>query len=160
MPARHDQTVAPPIKKSSVWAAAIFAVVIAIAYAPNVVEIFNILDDYDVLLFKNQYFHLPHLETEHLLSIARPVAALFTNVFILFVQSVESLRWLRIFSILTTCLLGAQMLRICIFRLRTRVSDALAITLGTFLGLPFIYAIVDATAWAPHCSPVAFLTAL
>ena len=150
MPARHDQTVAPPIKKSSVWAAAIFAVVIAIAYAPNVVEIFNILDDYDVLLFKNQYFHLPHLETEHLLSIARPVAALFTNVFILFVQSVESLRWLRIFSILTTCLLGAQMLRICIFRLRTRVSDALAITLGTFLGLPFIYAIVDATAWAPH----------
>jgi hypothetical protein len=148
--AGRDRPIAWPDKKAPAWAVAAFAAVVAAAYCPNVVHVFSILDDYDVLYFKSEHFYLPHLETEHLLSIARPIAAVFTNLFILFVQSVESLRWLRVFSILTVCVLGAQMIGICVFRLRTRVPDALAVTLGAFLGLPFIYAIVDATAWAPH----------
>ena len=76
VPARHAHTFAWLSKKVPTWVFAVFVAAIAVAYCPNVVRVFNILDDYDVLLFKSEHFYLPHLETEHLLSIARPIAAL------------------------------------------------------------------------------------
>lgn len=136
-------------KKTAVVAILAFFVVLAVAYSPTVLQVFNLLDDYDVLEAKRDYFFF-HMEMVHLFSIARPVAALLTNLPILPVQSPEDFRWLRFFSLLTAGVIGAQMIANCVVRLRAGVLDSVAIALATFLGLAFIYAIVDSTAWTAH----------
>jgi hypothetical protein len=114
-----------------------------------VLQIFSLQDDYDVLTYRDIHFYF-HNEAEHLLAIARPVAALLTNLPILPVQSLEDFRWVRIFSILTVCVLGAQMIWNFVVRLNVRPLDAVVLALVVFLGLAFVYAALVTTAWAPH----------
>jgi hypothetical protein len=143
------------------WTILVFGGAIAVAYSPNLLQVYSINDDYDVLVFTKWSFlvlprifasyHLSiHPETLHLFAIARPVAALFTNLPLWPVQSWADFRWVRLFAVLTVCFLGTQMLANCIVRLHIRPLDAVAVALATFFGLAFIYATMDATAWAPH----------
>src|SRR5213078_1001419 len=73
-----------------------------------------------------------------------------TNLTVLSVQSLADYRWTRIFSILTMCLMGCQLVALCIHRLRTSAIDAVAVALVTLLGPPFIYSVLNASAWSPH----------
>ena len=131
------------------WAVLLFAVTIAVAYSPSVLSVFSILADYEALALRNDRFFF-HNEAEHLLSIARPIPALLSNWPIPLVQSPQDFRWIHLISLLTVCVLGGQMIEICIVRLHTRVWDAVAVALATFLGLAFIYPVLEATAWVPH----------
>ena len=150
--------VAPPLRgrasrflyrRIPIWPILVFAGVIAAAYSPNVLQVFSLLDGYDMLSLKSSRFFF-HNESEHLFSVARPLAGLFSNVPLLPVQSAADFRWVRILSILTVCVTGAQMIANCIVRLNTSKLDAVAVTIVTFLVPPFIYAILSASAWAPH----------
>lgn len=149
LPSLSDRTATWLYKRLPIWPVLIFCIVVAIAYSPNVVNVFCLIDDYDVLVLKRTFFFF-NPEMEHLFSIARPIAALFTNLFLLPVESLPDLRWVRIISVLTVCVLGTQLMAICVVRLQTTVFNALVIALAVFLGLAFIYAAIDATAWMPH----------
>ena len=130
------------------WALVAFGLGIAVSFSPNLLTIYGIHNDYETLYVKSATFF--HPEAEALFAIARPVAALLTNLPILPVETLPDLRWTRIFSLLTVWLLGVQMMSICLHRLRTRAWDALVIALATFLVLPFVYSVLAANAWAPH----------
>jgi hypothetical protein len=130
------------------WAALAFCLAVTVSFSPNLLTIYGIHNDYEMLAFKSRTFL--HPEAEELLSIARPVAALMTNLPMLPVETLQDYRWTRLFSLLTLWLMGIQLMSICVHRLRTRAWDALAIALATFLGLPFIYSVLNATAWPPH----------
>jgi hypothetical protein len=126
----------------------VFSAGVMFAFSPNILEVYGIHNDYEMLNFKSATFF--HPEAEALFAIGRPVAALLTNLIMLPVQTLSDYRWTRVFSILTVCFLGCQLMALCIHRLRTRVQDAVAIALVTFLVPPFIYSVLNATAWAPH----------
>ncbi len=136
-------------RRIPIWPILVFAGVIAAAYSPNVLQVFSLLDDYDMLSLKSLRFFF-HNESEHLFSVARPLAGLFSNLPLLPVQSAADFRWVRILAILTVCVTGAQMIANCIVRLNTSKLDAIAVTIATFLVPSFIYAILSASAWAPH----------
>jgi hypothetical protein len=126
----------------------VFAIGVMFAFSPNILQVYGIHNDYEMLNFKSPGFF--HPEAEALFAIARPVAALLTNLTMLPVQTMADYRWTRVFSILTVCFLGYQLMALCIHRLRTRAQDAVAIALATFLVPPFIYSVLNATAWSPH----------
>jgi hypothetical protein len=126
----------------------VFFVAIGAAYSPGLLAVFNLRSDFDALALKDLHFFF-HNEAMHLLSVARPVAALLSNLPVLFVQSPEDFRWFHLFSLLTVCVLGWQMVRICVVRLYTTAWDATAVALATFTGLGFIYAVLESTAWVP-----------
>lgn len=117
-------------------------------YAPNVIHVFGIHTDYENLLTRNP--HLFHPEAGHLFAVARPVAALFTNVTMAFVDSLTDYRWTRLFAILTVCVLGTQLIRICVLRLNVRARDAVVLAITVFVVPAFTYSILVAAAWAPH----------
>jgi len=125
-----------------------FSIGVVFAFSPNLVQVYGIHGDYETLNFKSPTFF--HPEAEALFAIARPVAALLTNLTILPVQTLSDYRWTRVFSILTVCFLGYQLMALCIHRLRTSVPDAVGIALATFMVPPFIYSVLNASAWAPH----------
>lgn len=125
-----------------------FSIGVAFAFSPNVLEVYGIHNDYEMLNFKSSGFF--HPEAEALFAIARPVAGLLTNLTVLPVQVLSDYRWMRIFSILTVCLTGSLLIAICIHRLRTGVVEAVAIALATFLVPPFIYSVLNSSAWSPH----------
>lgn len=145
----RDGSVARPRDSRPGWAFLVFVVVVGIAYSPGLLNVFSVLADFDALSLKNEHFFF-HNEAAHLVSIARPVAALLSNLAVPFVQSPEDFRWVHLFSFSTICILGWQMIRLCVGRLQVSPWDALAVALATFLGLAFIYAVLEATAWAPH----------
>ncbi|UYN97342.1 MAG: hypothetical protein KIT25_10570 [Enhydrobacter sp.] len=133
------------------WTIVVFGLALAFAYSPNIIEVYNLLDDYDVLYFKRTKEHyFLHLEAEHLFSVARPLAALLTNLPILPIQSADDFRWFRLFALLTAVGTGTLLMANCIVRLRVRSFDAVALAVSIFSGFAFIYAILDATAWVPH----------
>jgi hypothetical protein len=131
------------------WTILVFVVAIVVAYSPGVLTVFSILADFDALALKGQHFFF-HNEAVHLASIARPVAALLSNLPVVPVQSPQDFRWVHLFAILTVCVLGRQMIAISIRRLQISAWDAVAIALATFLGLALIYAVLESTAWVPH----------
>jgi hypothetical protein len=135
-------------RHAPLFAVLAFSLAAAFAFSPNLLSIYGIHNDYEMLNLRS--VSLFHVESGALAAIARPVAALLTNLPMLAVQSLSDYRWTRLFSLLTMCVLGAQLMSICIHRLRTRVIDALAIALAALLVLPFIYSVLNATAWAPH----------
>lgn len=137
-----------------IGAALVFAAVIGLAYSPGVLVVHGIHGDYEMLVYRGTGFL--HPEAGHLFAIGRPVSALLTNLTILPLQSLSDFRWVRIFSILTVCILGIQMMSNCIVRLRTTTLDALALALSTFLVLPFIYSVSNPAAWAPHLLTILF----
>ena len=136
------------LRRLPAWSIVAFCAAIALAYSSNVLQVVGIHNDYEMLYFKNLGFFF--VEAEHLFSLARPVAALLTNLTVLPLQSLGDYRWSRIFSILTVCVMGTQMIAFCIFQLRTTVRDAVAVALVTFLVLSFIYSILNSSAWVPH----------
>jgi hypothetical protein len=138
--------------KVPVWAVAIFAIVMATAFAPNLLHVYGIHNDYEMIYFKGSSFF--HPEAEHLVSIVRPVSALLTNLPMLPVHALDDYLWTRLFSLFTVCAMGALMMGICVHRLHTTALDAFVIALATFLTPPFIYSILAATAWAGHLLPV------
>lgn len=126
----------------------IFGAMMAFAVSPNIVHIYGIHNDYEMLAKKSHGFF--HPEADQLLSIARPLPALLTNLTIMPLQSLPDWRWVRIFSLLTVWVAGAQMIYLCAVRLQTGIARAVAVAAATFLGLPFIYSILQPAAWAPH----------
>ena len=136
------------LRKVPAWPIALFSAAIAIVYAPNVIHVFGIHTDYENLLTRSPYFF--HPESGHLFAVARPVAALFTNVTMAPVRSLADYRWTRLFSILTVCVLGTQMIRNCVLLLRVRVRDAAALAIAVFVIPAFTYSNLVAAAWAPH----------
>jgi len=142
-------------RHAPLFAVLAFSLAVAFAFSPNLLSICGIHNDYEMLNLKS--VSLFHAESEALFAIARPVAAPLTNLPMLAVQSLSDYRWTRLFSVLTMCVLGAQLMSICIHRLRTRVVDALAIALATLLVLPFIYSSSmrrhGRRTWSRSCSP-------
>jgi len=122
------------------------------AWSPNLLHVFGIHDDYEMLIFKNHGF-LFH-EAGHLFSIARPVSAILSNITLAPAESIADFRWARLFSVATVCFLGWQMMSICIHRLRIDVLPAAVIALGAFLLPPFIYSVLNVAAWAAHLVPI------
>jgi len=135
-------------RRAPLVAIVLFSIGVAFAFSPNILQVYGIHNDYEMLNFKSAGFF--HPEAEALFAIARPVAALLTNLTMLPVERLADYRWTRIFSLLTVCVLGYQLMAICLHRLRTRVPDAVAIALAAFLVPPFIYSVLNATAWSPH----------
>jgi hypothetical protein len=132
----------------SVWMPILFSLGIALAFSPNIISVYGLHNDYEMINYKSWSFF--HPEAEALFAIARPVAALLTNLPMLPVNEISDFRWTRIFSLLTVCVLGTQMISLCFQRLQLRALDAIAVALATFLVLPFIYSVINATAWPPH----------
>ncbi|HYD04342.1 MAG TPA: hypothetical protein VEC60_01390, partial [Reyranella sp.] len=139
-----------PLMPSSVpgWAILALCLAVTVAFSPNLLAIYGIHNDYEMLHFKS--FTFLHPEAEEQFAIARPLAALFTNLTILPVDTLSDYRWTRLFSLMTLCLLGAQLMSICLRRLGTRTWDAVVIALATFLVPPFIYSVLAASAWTLH----------
>ncbi len=136
------------LREIPLWAILAFSAAIAVAYSPNVIHVFGIHTDYDNLYTRSPHFL--HPEAEHLFAVARPVAALFSNLTMLPVLSIGDYRWTRIFSIIMVCVLGAQMMGNCIQLLRVRTLDAVAVAIATFVVPAFTYSVLVAAAWAPH----------
>jgi hypothetical protein len=136
-------------RKVPAWTTIVLCTAVAAAYSPSVLQVFNLLADYDALALKSEHFFF-HNEAVHLLSIARPVAALLSNLPVLPVESPQDFRWVHAFSLMTLCVVGVQMVTSCIVRLHTTAWDAIAVSLAVFLGLAFVYAVLESTAWTPH----------
>ena len=128
------------------WVFGLFVAAIAIAFWPNIVQVGGIHGDYETLYFKSSGMGM----VDQYLAIGRPVAAVIANLTMWPLQSLADFRWVRLFSVLTACLLGLQMLAICIVVLRTRKTDAITIAIAAFFVPPFIYSILQPAAWAPH----------
>jgi hypothetical protein len=139
-------------RRVPIWAIIIFSVSFAFAISPNLVYVYGIHNDYEMLTFKNHGF-LFH-EAEHLFSIARPVGALLANLTLLPAESIADFRWTRLFSVATVCFMGFQMMSICVHRLRVDPLSALVISMVAFLVPAFIYSVLNAPAWAVHLLPV------
>ena len=67
-----------------------------VAWSPNLLHVFGIHNDYEMLIFKN--YGLLYSEAEQSFSIARPVGALLSNLTVLPAESIADLRWTRLFS--------------------------------------------------------------
>jgi hypothetical protein len=81
---------------------------------------------------------------------------LLSNIPMMPVRAFDDFRWTRIFSTLSMCFLGVQMIWICVQVLKVKVVDATALALATFLTPAFIYSILNTTAWAPHLVTIFF----
>ncbi len=136
------------------FATAVFVLLVAVAYSPAILTVVGIHNDYELLRLKDLTFW--HSEAEQLLRIARPVAALLSNVPVWPMQSLEDYRWSRLFSLATLGVLGWLMITICVRRLRISVAVSLASALAVFMTLPFIYSVLNTAAWAPHLCTVLF----
>lgn len=132
-----------------VWSVVAFAAGIGLALSPNLFYLYGIHNDYEMALQAEQH-HLFFTEAGDLAAIGRPVAALLSNIPMLPVGEFADFRWTRLFSLLTVCVLGAQMISISVRTLQVRTLDAVAVALATFLVPSFIYATLNATAWAPY----------
>lgn len=130
------------------WTVVVFTAAVLVAYSPNVLQVFGIHNDYEMLYYKSSGFF--HPEAEHLFSIGRPIAALLTNLTMLPIHSLSDYRWTRLFSIATVVVCGSMMMAICVRRLSVGVLDAVAIALATFSVPAFTYSILNASAWTPH----------
>ncbi len=128
------------------WTILLYGSALIIAFWPNVVWVSGIHGDYETLYFKSSGMGM----VDQLFAIGRPVAAFIANLTIWPLHSLADFRWARVFSLLTMCLLGLQMLAICIVVFRTRKTDAVVIALAIFLVPPFVYSILQPAAWAPH----------
>jgi hypothetical protein len=130
------------------WAALAFSAGFLLAMSPNLLRLYGIHNDYEMIINRSEGFFFA--EAGHLASIGRPIAALISNLPMLPVRGFEDFRWTRLFSALTVCVLGMQLMSICVNHLRIRTRDAVAVSLVAFLVPPFIYSVLNATAWAPH----------
>src|ERR1051325_9816028 len=99
-------------RHAPLFAVLAFSLAVAFAFSPNLLSIYGIHNDYEMLSSKRLAFF--HPEAGELFAIARPVAALLTNLTMLPVESLSDYRWTRLFSLLTMCVLGAQLMSICI----------------------------------------------
>lgn len=147
VPASRSQIVVW-LRKLPFWAIFVFVAAVAIVYSPNVIQVFGVHTDYDNLFTRNPHFL--HPEAGHLFAVARPIAALFTNLMMLPVASLSDYRWTRLFSIFTLCVLGTQMIGNSVLLLRVRWQHAAAIAIATFVVPGFTYSVLVAAAWAPH----------
>jgi hypothetical protein len=139
-------------RRPPLWAVVAFGCGFALALSPNIVEVYGIHNDYEMLTLREH--GLLYHEAPHLFAIARPFSALFSNLPLLLVDSIADFRWTRILSTLTVWLLGCQMMSICLQHLRTSAFHAWVVTLSTFLVPGFIYSVLNAPAWGAHLVPV------
>ena len=135
-----------------IWTVIAGSICCTIAFLPNIVAVFGIHNDYEMLIFKNRgiLFH----ETEQLFSIARPFAALLCNLTLLPAETIADFRWTRVFSLVTLCFLVVIMIALCIHRFRMDALTSTAVALAALLVPPFIYSVLNAPAWAAHLLPV------
>lgn len=137
------------------WTMFVFTAGIVFALAPNIVHLYGIHNDYEMAIYAKERLSF-FQESGHLITIGRPVAALLSNVPMMPVRAFDDFRWTRIFSTLTVCLLGAQMIWVCVRVLQVKAVDAVALALAIFLTPAFIYSILNTTAWAPHLVTIFF----
>jgi hypothetical protein len=146
------------LRQIGILPAAVFVLFLTLAMSPNLIHIYGIHNDYEALTAKRLGFF--HAETDQLLAVGRPVAALLSNLPILPLHSLADFRWARLFSLLTAIIAGLQLIYICRVRLRTSSAAAGSVAITTFLALPYIYSILQPAAWAPHLvSTIAALAA-
>ena len=131
-----------------VWTILLFSGAIALAYSPNILHPSGIHSSYDTLIYKSRGVF--HTEAKHLLQLGRPVAALLSNLLVWPVESMADYRWTRLFSVLTVCVIGTQIIANCVGRLRARPQDAVIVAIAVFLVPAFTYSILEAAAWAPY----------
>src|SRR5216684_752627 len=100
------------------WTIVGFCAVYLAAFLPCVLFVVGIHNDYEMIWYKT--WGLFHTEAHALVAIGRPVAALLTNLTVLPAVEIADFRWVRLFSIATIWVMGAQLLIICICHLAIR----------------------------------------
>src|SRR5579875_1452331 len=141
----------PPSSKAAIAA---FAVAAIAAYVPIVLFVFGIHTDYDQLYYKS--YHFIFREAPQLFSVARPIAALLSNITLLPISTLAGLRWYRCFSLFSFIVIGTQTISICTSYLRVRASDAVAVACCLLLVPGLYYAAKSAAAWVPHIGAIWF----
>jgi hypothetical protein len=144
-------------RRVPIWSIAVFLAVLVLSFSPALLFPYGLHDDFDLLVWKTWTFVFWHIETPHLLSDARPIAAVLTNVPLLWVRTIADFRWVHVFSLFTLCAAAIGLLANCGVRLRLRPLDALVAALSIFLCPAFIYSVLDTSAWAPHLVTTCFV---
>src|SRR5471032_1427597 len=98
------------------WTMACFAVAICVALSPNVIYIAGVHGNYDNWMAKSRT--LLFSDATRLFLFGRPVAALTSNWPLLPLEHLSDYHWLRLFSVATVCVLGSQLIVICMKHLR------------------------------------------
>jgi hypothetical protein len=140
--------------KVPAWTIVAFCAIYVAVFLPCVVYVVGIHNDYEMVWFK--HWGLLHGESTAMFALARPVAALLTNLTVLPAMQIADFRFVRMFSILTTWIIGAQLIIIFVCHLGIRARDALAIALAVFLVPAFLYSVLASAAWAPHLMTIFF----
>ncbi len=134
------------------WAAFGSIALFALAYSPNIIAIYGIHNDYEMIHRRSHAFF--HPEAEALVAIARPIAAFFTNFPMFLVDRISDYRGTRIISLVTLCVVALQFASICIRILRVKPLEAAMLSVSTFVVPPFIYSVLNATALPSHFFPI------
>jgi len=131
-----------------VWTIIAFAVAIGVAYAPGIIQVYGIHNNYDALVYNSRSFF--HADAARLFEFARPVAGLLSNITVQHLHELSDLRWVRIFSLLTVFCLGAMLMSHCVTHLRAAPLSALLVSIAVFLVPAFTYSVLEPAAWTPH----------
>lgn len=134
------------------WTIVAFCAVYLAVFLPCVAFVVGIHNDYEMIWYKT--WGLFHTEAAALVAIGRPVAALLTNLTVLPAMEIADFRWVRLFSIATVWVMGAQLMIISICHLAIRPAIALTLALAIFLVPSFLYSVLGSAAWAPHLTSI------
>ena len=136
------------------WTVVALVAAMTCAYFATIVYVFGIHDDYETLLYKssNPFFFN---DAAQALSIARPILILVSNIPLAPMHSIADFRWGRVFSLLTVCFLGFQLIQISVRYLRIRASHALLVAIATFLAPGFAFSIMNLASWGPDFVSIA-----
>lgn len=135
----------------------LLALALCAAYFPTITHVFAIHNDHDHLLYKSH--GLLYHEAPHLVSIARPIAAIFSNLPLLFLHDVQDILFYRIVSLGSLVLLGWQFMYIATRYLAIDVAMAFFCALAVFLMPPLYYSVMNASAYVPHLVTIALAAA-
>ena len=134
-----------------------FAAILALIYLPSVLFVYGVMADAEQVFFKSDGL-ISH-EAMHLAGIGRPIAALFANVPLYFLDTLADYRFARVFSLLTLILAGCAMIQVLAARLWIRPAVAVIVALGTLCLPGFIFSLMNPTAWPMHLLSIVFAVA-
>ncbi|MEI6200899.1 MAG: hypothetical protein WCP68_03010 [Enhydrobacter sp.] len=140
--------------KVPAWTIVAFCTIYLAVFLPCIIYVVGIHNDYEMIWYKA--WSLLHNESTAMFALGRPIAALLTNLTILPAMEISDFRVVRLFSIATTWVIGAQLIIICVCHLEIRARDAVVIALAVLLVPSFLYSVLAAAAWAPHLTTIFF----
>ncbi|HVA14958.1 MAG TPA: hypothetical protein VNF99_17055 [Stellaceae bacterium] len=138
------------------WTYLVFVVAMVAAYVGTTFGVYGVHGDYDTFLGRSTASPFWFVEEWQLLSVARPVAVWVSNIPLYPMTGIADFPWARAFGIGTLCLIGLQMIAICVRYLRIRPFDALALAVVTFAVPAFSDSIMNIAAWGPYQTTVCF----